>query len=508
MSVQAFVTTFRTDLAPTPGRLRSAVEMAVLTTLTVVICMEMGVPEAALSCYLIFFSRRDNQGEALKTALMLLGAATFLIPVAFPLLQLAVNSQMARLAMIGAFTFVGMVLAHGSKGGSLAGTGAFIFAFVMTLYDIIPVPDLLTRAITWMWVVIAVPMLLVALWAGIGMPSPRSKAEELIAERRRLLTAPRSPRAQALLDEGMTRMDGYLKMSRLLGHARGADAARLAAEADGSYLALAQAAAGCPLPYRPTPEAPPPDKEGFLAHDFFTSPAHIRFGFKVLAAVMLTYGLYTAGGHFEIHTAMITCYFVALGTQAETHHKMTLRLIGCIIGAVLGVLVVAFAMPHMTDIGHLAIIVFLGAFLSAWVSLGSDHIAYAGWQMALCFFLIILAGTGPVLSPAAAFYRVLGIVIGIAAVWGVFQVLWPVSAKDEVRTQLDRFDALLKTETAPLTSGRAIARLRAPVAEARRLAFYLPFEAHHPSVMNDAVTETEARLRGHICREQEARCHA
>ena len=35
---------------------------------------------------------------------------------------------------------------------------AFVFSFVLTLFDLVPVPELITRAVLWLWVITALPM--------------------------------------------------------------------------------------------------------------------------------------------------------------------------------------------------------------------------------------------------------------------------------------------------------------------------------------------------------------
>ena len=207
-----------------------------------------------------------------------------------------------------------------------------------------------------------------------------------------------------------------------------------------------------------------------------TDPTHLRFGIKVTVAELITYFLYNAGDLFEIHAAMITCHFVALGTGAETRHKMTLRLTGAVMGGFLGALVLFFLMPHLTDFGHFLAIVALGAFPAAWISLGSERISKAGWRLALCYFLVILGASGPVTDLSAATDRILGIVVGITVVGTVFSLLWPVSASDRIGDALDRFDTDMAATAGHVPSGRAAMRLHADLAEARRLSNYARYE--------------------------------
>ncbi len=214
-----------------------------------------------------------------------------------------------------------------------------------------------------------------------------------------------------------------------------------------------------------------------------------------MVASLATYLFYTSAGAFEIHTAMITCYFVALGTGAETRHKMTLRLTGAVLGAILGALVLFFLMPHLTDFGHLLIVVALGALPAAWISLGSERVSYAGWQLALCYFLVILGSSGPATDIAVATNRVLGILVGIAAVWIVFSLLWPVSSRDTINAELDLFDTGMAACDGDVLRGRDVMELYAHLAEVRRLQHYTKYEGARAE--EEAVRLGEARARLH-----------
>src|SRR5580704_2449959 len=72
---------------------------------------------------------------------------------------------------------------------------------------------------------------------------------------------------------------------------------------------------------------------GFFVADAFTNPDYIRYALKTTAAAMFCYFLYSLLDWSGIHTAFITCYIVSLGTTAETVEKLTLRILGCLVGA-------------------------------------------------------------------------------------------------------------------------------------------------------------------------------
>lgn len=453
-------------------RLQGALTITGQVMATVLVAMAIRMPEAALACYLLFFAARDNAGDSIFTALKLIVAASAGILLAVLLLNLLLDEPMLRLAALATFTFVGMFLSQASRLGPLAATAGFVFAFLLTLVDVVPVPELMAQAMRWMWVVVALPLGLMALWAALAGPRPAGLLGARIRARQAALVTPASPATRDLLDEGLTPSDDWLKFARILGETRGAQAYALAQADDDSYFRLALAEAGLGLARiaaLPPTNPAPPVKEPLLRPDAFSDPRHLRFAAKVLIAVLVTYGFYTAFDLFSIHTAMITCFYVALGTRAETHHRIMLRMTGAVLGAVAGIAVMGLLMPRMTDIGHLLLVVGAVTFIAAWIALGGNGVAYAGWQMALCFYLVVLDGFGPPTEISAATARVVGVLVGSGVIWVVFTALWPESARRDALTAIDELDARLEAGHVPV-NGRDIAQLREPLARARRLA--------------------------------------
>ncbi|HDR9875470.1 TPA: FUSC family protein [Burkholderia cenocepacia] len=184
------------------------------------------------------------------------------------------------------------------------------------------------------------------------------------------------------------------------------------------------------------PAAPPAPRGGFFLPDARTNPDHIRYALKTTVAAMFCYLLYSQLDWSGIHTCFITCYMVSLGSTAETVEKLTLRIAGCIVGALIGTAALVFVVPSLSSIGELMALVFVGAWLSAWVAFGSPRIAYAGFQVAFAFFLCVIQGAGPDFDLTLARDRTIGILLGNVVVYLVFTRIWPVSIGKQIDTAL------------------------------------------------------------------------
>jgi multidrug resistance protein MdtO len=198
-----------------------------------------------------------------------------------------------------------------------------------------------------------------------------------------------------------------------------------------------QLAEGLALRLKPLRATPPhAAARSLIVPDAFTNPDHVRFALKTTLAAMTTYVLYTALDWPGIRTSLVTCFFVALATTGETLQKLSLRLTGAIIGGAIAALSLVYLTPHMTDIGHLALLVFVVITAFAWIATGSDLISYAGMQMAFAFYVGLLQGLAPPTELTVLRDRVMGILIGNVVMTIVFSTIWPVSALGSARAAL------------------------------------------------------------------------
>ncbi len=164
--------------------------------------------------------------------------------------------------------------------------------------------------------------------------------------------------------------------------------------------------------------------------------ANVRFALKVTLALMTCYLVENGLAWEGLSSSVVTCFFGALGTIGETVHKATLRIVGCLIGAALGLGSILLLMPSMTGFAQLAILFAPVAFASAWIGFGSPRIGYPGWQMLLAVAQTTRPGVGPTLDMETARDRVLGILLGNLVTTLVFLFVWPVPVGDAVRRDL------------------------------------------------------------------------
>lgn len=525
----------KADLAWFPGRFATTWRVAALCSLMAFVAMLYGIPESAISCYLILFVMKPDAVESMVMAIAVSILISIVVGLIILVLPWALESVPIRMAILVLSSFLFLWLGSASKLGPVGSIIALVIAFVMSLLGDAPNGELATRAVLYAWLMAVSPMmLLVAFNLVIGRASWKMLRATLTERLDAAADAVRHTdddtlsKVHELLLEGQSEFQQRILLIRIFHLRPAADVAWFEAAVNNSYcLLLAVVAQAEELPetarvqlanwcehtaqaiaQQRTFEAPDfaltrdareignamsalalgendrevnPPKASFFVEDAFTSPAHQYFALKTTAASVICYLIYTALDWQDIHTAMITCYVAALGTIGETVHKLTLRIVGCLIGAAMGVASLIYIVPMLTDIGQLMALIFIAIIPAAWVSTGSERVAYGGIQIGLCFLLTVLHGFSPGTDLYVALDRILGILLGNIVIYVIFTQVWPAATADSVRAKIHRaLNGLSALASLPSSARAAALREAAAIEEdvssAREALRLLPFE--------------------------------
>ena len=521
-----------------PGRFEFAARLALVCAATTLMTGFYRTPEPALTAYLAFFVVKPDRTSSVVISVIMVLLISVVVGGILLVTMGVLEQPLWRVTAMALISFALLFAASASKLKPVAGIVALIAAFALDKMGSIQVGELATRALLYVWLLVAIP-------AGVSIavnlllgPSPRRLATRAMAHRLSLcagaLRSPEGPEREALVDvvrEGSGEIPAWL---RLAGVEKTSTPGALAAlnqalSSTFSIMALVEAAVRTqdpqalePLRQRiaapldemaailrsgaypveikdrgaqplvalpPLAEAilgelnqiidtfaePPPAvvptapaahaKAGFFVADAFTNPAHVHYALKTTFAAIFCYLTYSLLNWPGIHTCLITCYIVSFGTMAETMEKLTLRVLGCLIGAALGIAAIVFVIPSVTDIGALMLVVFGATLLAGWIAAGGPRISYVGFQLAFAFFLCVIQGAGPGFDLTIARDRVVGILFGDLVVVAVFTLLWVetvakridpeisailrrLSAGDGAASRAERLSTALQTQTA------------------------------------------------------------
>jgi len=97
---------------------------------------------------------------------------------------------------------------------------------------------------------------------------------------------------------------------------------------------------------------------------------------------------------------------------------------GVVLGAfVFGMTSQIFLLPHLDGIGEYSLLFAAVTAVAAWIATASPRVSYAGVQTALAFYFTQLRVFGPQVSLTAARNDALGILLGLFAMWIIFDRL-------------------------------------------------------------------------------------
>jgi multidrug resistance protein MdtO len=181
-----------------------------------------------------------------------------------------------------------------------------------------------------------------------------------------------------------------------------------------------------------SPPAAEPSRGMFVA-DAWSNPEHVRFALKGCLAASLCYVAYNFLFWPGISTAVTTCLLTALTTIGASHQKQALRLGGALAGGMVAIGAQIFVLPSLDSIAGFTVLFIVVTIAATWIATSSPRIAYFGLQIAGAFYLINLEQFKIQTSLTFARDRVVGIGLGLAMMWLVYDRLWGTSAAVEMK---------------------------------------------------------------------------
>jgi len=178
--------------------------------------------------------------------------------------------------------------------------------------------------------------------------------------------------------------------------------------------------------------------------DAFSNPEYLKFALAGTAASMLCYVIYVGLNWPGISTAVTTCALTALSDIGSSRQKQLLRIIGASIGGfVFGLGSQIFILPYVDTIVGLAILFACVTGVAAYVATSSPRLSYVGLQIAFAFYLINATSFNISLDLTIGRDRAVGVLLGIGAMWFVFERLFPRPAAVQMVRQFARSVRLL-----------------------------------------------------------------
>jgi len=161
-----------------------------------------------------------------------------------------------------------------------------------------------------------------------------------------------------------------------------------------------------------------------LKPDAFQNPEHLNFALRGCLAATLCYFLFNAVFWPGLNTSLFTCVVTAVTSIGSSRQKQLLRFSGALCGGVvLGIASQVLILPWLDTIAGFTVMFAAVTAVAAWILTSSPRLSYFGNQLALAFYLIQLHGPSPQTNLAIARDNIMGIMLGLAMMWLVFETL-------------------------------------------------------------------------------------
>jgi multidrug resistance protein MdtO len=167
-------------------------------------------------------------------------------------------------------------------------------------------------------------------------------------------------------------------------------------------------------------------RPAWLDYEFWASHADsLQFGIKFSLGAILCMLIVQGLNWPDINTAIPTCLVAAQTSLGADYRLSLLRVSGAAIGGLCAYLYVLVLQPQFDTIIGFTLATAPFWALSAWITAGSDRIAYLGRQLGFSFALFVLHDFGAVTDLYLPRDRVIGILLGLIVMGVLDYALWP-----------------------------------------------------------------------------------
>jgi uncharacterized membrane protein YccC len=169
----------RRELAPSRERGVRTLILVCGAVLCVVISMALQVPELSVSAYMIFFISKETKTVTTIVGVLGLVGITLGIAASLLLYKITYGHPELRVPSMAIVIFFAMYLSRVLILGPLALILGFVIAATQSIGDLLPSPELVVRAILWLWVALVYSIGLTVVLNRLFLPQPSDPPKHL-----------------------------------------------------------------------------------------------------------------------------------------------------------------------------------------------------------------------------------------------------------------------------------------------------------------------------------------
>ncbi|WP_426344879.1 FUSC family protein [Pseudoduganella sp. R-32] len=156
--MEALMARIRAELAPFPGRMDAVWRLLASCTVVIVCSMALQIPSLSLSLIMVFFTAQENTVLTRMSGIVLGIGSTLAVASSILLLKFFIDAPMLRILGAALVAFCGMYFMRTSKLGAIGFLTALIVVYGQSMADIYEDPEVMTRALLWVWVASTYPV--------------------------------------------------------------------------------------------------------------------------------------------------------------------------------------------------------------------------------------------------------------------------------------------------------------------------------------------------------------